>query len=276
MKQKFFTIFILTILMMSCNLIATVSPAPALPSETPPAISTSTVSVGNNISLNPVSLTIPTGLAKDALLETVSATTDPNTAPWDLAPAHITITLTGYELQNKFHEPRIFVYPVADFAQANTIAAEQIDRLKKVLAGAPALKETMPNVPFFNAGALISANVQIITFQSGRGVRELTQYGQYPAPINNHELFYHFEGLTGDGKTYVVAVLPITAPVLAEDEKPDALVPAEGIPIPTDTGPGDAYYASVTEKLVSLPPESLMPSLSKLDSLIQSIIVANP
>ncbi|MEO8354588.1 MAG: hypothetical protein ABI621_01610 [Chloroflexota bacterium] len=42
--------------------------------------------------------------------------------------------------------------------------------------------------------------MQVINFQNGRGIRFLTQYAQYPAPINNHELFYHFQGLTNDGK----------------------------------------------------------------------------
>jgi hypothetical protein len=130
-------------------------------------------------------------------------------------------------------------------------------------------------VPFFNAAPLIAANIQLITFQSGSGVRTLTQYSQYAAPINNRELFYHFEGLTTDGKYYIVAILPITAPILAEDEKPDASIPADGVPIPTDVGPNDVYYASVTEKLIALSPDQFTPSLNALDELIQSILVTN-
>ena len=115
------------------------------------------------------------------------------------------------------------------------------------------MKETLPNVPFFNAEHIIAASIQLIKSQNGSGVRELTQYDQYPAPINNHELFYHFEGLTNDGKYYLIAILPITAPVLAEDEKTESSVPAGGIPIPPNTGPTDVYYFSVTQFLYSLP-----------------------
>jgi hypothetical protein len=242
--------------------------------ETPIAVATNTPANGNVITLNNVSLTIPTGLADDAQTEMVSASTEG--APWEIAPAHFKITLTGYPLQDKLHQPQIFVYPADEFAQVSSIAAEQIDRLKKILAGSPPLQETLPNVPFFNAAPLIAANIKIIPFQSGSGVRALTQYSQYTAPINNHELFYHFEGLTEDGKTYIVAILPITAPVLAEDEKPEAPVPADGVPIPTDVGPNDVYYTSITEKLISLSPDAFTPSLNTLDTLVQSIQVTNP
>jgi hypothetical protein len=113
-------------------------------------------------------------------------------------------------------------------------------------------------------------------FQSGKGVRWLTQYAQYSAPVNNHELFYHFEGLTSDNKYYVIAVLPVTAPILPESENPDASVPEGGVPIPTDIGVNNGYYISVTEKLNTLAPDEYTPSLSKLDTLIQSILVTTP
>lgn len=137
------------------------------------------------------------------------------------------------------------------------------------------MKETLPNVPFFNAGSLIAANIKLISFQSGNGVRALTQYAQYSAPINNRELFYHFQGLTSDNKYYVIAILPITAPMLPEDEKPEAAVPPDGVPLPTDIGPNEVYYFSVTEKLNALAPDSYTPSLDALDLLIQSILVTN-
>jgi hypothetical protein len=246
------------------------------PSESVPTQISTQVS-GTPVSFENVSFVIPSGLASGADAETMPALSEGSGAPWEVAPAHLKFTLTGYQPQGKFHQPQIFVYPADEFAQVNSIASEQIDRLKKILAGAtPPLKETLPNVPFFNSGPLIAANVKIIMFQSGSGVRELTQYSQYLAPINNRELFYHFEGLTNNGKYYVIAILPITAPILAEDEKPEAPVPADGVPIPTDVGPNDVYYASITEKLIALSPDEFTPSLNALDALIQSILVTNP
>jgi hypothetical protein len=238
---------------------------------------TTTQSGGTPVSFENVSFVIPSGLASGADTETMPAVSEGSGAPWEVAPRHLKFTLTGYQLEGKFHEPQLFVYPADEYAQVNSITAEQIDRLKNILAGStPPLKETLPNVPFFNAGPLIAANIQIITFQSGSGVRELTQYSQYLAPINNRELFYHFEGLTNDGKYYVIAILPIAASILADDEKPGAPVPADGVPIPTDVGPNAVYYASITEKLIALSPDEFTPSLNGLDALIQSILVTNP
>ena len=228
------------------------------------------------VSYENVSFVIPSEVANGANTETMTSVDTNSGAPWEIAPTHLRFTLTGYQLQGKFHEPQIYVYPASEYAQVNSVASEQIERLKKAFTGSPLLKETLPNVPFFNAGHLIAANIQLIQFQSGRGVRELTQYDQYAAPINNHELFYHFEGLTSDGTYYMIAILPITAPVLAEDEKADAPIPAGGIPIPTSIGPNDVYYFSVTEKLNTLSSDSYTPTLNALDALIQSILVKNP
>jgi len=245
----------------------------AAPSSSTPVPNQSS---GIPVSYENVSFVIPTGMASSANTETMTSIDTNSGAPWEIAPTHLRFTLTGYQLQGKFFEPQIYVYPTDAYAQANPGASEQIERLKKALTGSPLLKETLPNVPFFNAEHIIAASIQMLKFQNGSGVRELTQYDQYPAPINNHELFYHFEGLTTDGKYYVLAILPITAPILAEDEKPESSVPAGGIPIPPSTGPTNVYYFSVTEKLNSLSPDSFTPRLNSLDVLIQSILVKTP
>ena len=248
----------------------TVAPSEAL--STQPSTQTN----GTPISFKNVSFVIPDEVASGASTDTMTSVETNSGAPWEIAPTHLRFTLTGYQLQDKFHEPRIFVYPANEYAQANSGASEQIERLKKALAGSPLLLETLPIIPFFNAAPLIAANIKLITFQNGGGVRELTQYAQYAAPINNHELFYQFQGLTSDNKYYVIAILPITSPILAEDEKPEASVPTEGIPIPTDVGPNNAYYISVTQKLNASSLDSYTPSLTMLDALIQSILVTNP
>ena len=249
----------------------------SVPTQGPTSASTQvpTQLSGTPVSFENVSFVIPQGLASSANTEKITEVATNSGSPWEIAPTHLRFTLTGYPLQGKFHEPRIFVYPVSEYSQVNPGAFEQIERVKRILVGAALLKETLPLVPFFNAAPLIAANMKMIPFQNGRGVRALTQYDQYAAPINNRELFYHFQGLTSDNKYYVIVILPITAPILAEDEKPEAPVPAEGIPIPTDIGPNEVYYISVTQKLNSLSPDSYAPSLNALDALIQSISITN-
>jgi len=231
---------------------------------------------GMPVSFENVSFVIPSGLASGANPEKMVSVDTNSGAPWEIAPTHLRFTLTGYQLQGKFHEPAIYVYPADEYAKMNTNAAAQIESLKRIRTGAPILKETMPRVPWFNAELVIAANVKVIPFQNGRGVRTLTEYAQYLAPINNHELIYQFQGLTDDDKYYFFAILPITAPILAEDEKPDAPVPPGGVPIPADTGPNDVYYVAVTQKLNGLSPENYAPSLNALDALIQSILIKTP
>ena len=231
---------------------------------------------GNAISYENVSFVIPSGLASGADSQTMTAVETNSGVPWDIAPTHLRFTLTGYQLQGKFHEPQVFVYPAEGYAQTNPAAAEQIDRVRKILAGSAPMIETLPAVPFFNAAPQIAAHIKVIPFESGDGVSALTQYAQYAAPINNRELFYHFQGLTTDGMYYVIAILPINASVLPEDEKIEAPVPAGGVPIPTDAGPNELYYFSVTQKLNAIAPDDFTPSLNMLDALIQSILVKTP
>jgi hypothetical protein len=254
------------------------TPSPTENSSTQEATSpAATQEGGTPVSSEGVSFVVPGSVARGATGEQMTAVEANSGAPWDIAPTHLRFTLTDYTLQDKFHEPRIFVYPAGEYAEKNSNAAEQIERLRKILAGGTPLHETLPMVPFFNAAPLFSAQLKIIPFEGGGGgIRWLTQYAQYAAPINNRELFYHFQGLSSDGNYYVIAILPITAPILPEDEKPEAAIPQGGIPIPTAVGPNQVYYFSVTEALNTLSPDAFAPSLESLDALIQSMTVKTP
>lgn len=271
MKQKLFALGMVILLIISCNLPSFATPIPQ--TETPSVTATSTADTGGVVTLNNVTFTLPLGVANDAQSEVVSAATDANnTAPWEIAPEHLKFNLTGYQVQDKFLEPQILVYPADEYAQLNSTAAEQIQKLKAVLGGTPLSSDTTPNW-VMNAAQLLAAKMQMINFQNGRGVRFLTQYDQYAAPINNHELFYHFQGLTNDGKYYVIAILPVTSSVLAEDAKPESAVPSGGVPLPKERAPEQPYYDAVTEVLDAMYEDSFNPSLFQLDALIQSITV---
>lgn len=242
-----------------------------------PGTEPATQAGGTPISIEGVSFVVPNEIGTGANAEKMTAVESNTGAPWEIAPTHSRFTLTGYPLHGTFHEPRLFVYPAGEYAASNPGAAEQIDRLRVALTGGPLLQETLPLIPFFNAAPLMAAQIKLIPFPNGGGgIRSLTQYAQYAAPINNNELFYHFQGLSGDGNFYVVAILPVTAPVLAEDENPEAPVPQGGVPIPSGVGPNDVYYFSVTEALNSLAPDALTPSLGALDALVQSLVLSIP
>lgn len=251
------------------------NPSPAeTPAAPPPAFSGTPLQFAN------LSLTIPPGLAVGGSGAQISPASGENVEPWGVTPGHTELTLTGYALADRFHQPKMYVYPAQGFAAMNNGAAESILRLQTVLANptAPLTEDTIPFVPFFNAGAVFTAQAKVISFQNGLGVRMLTQYAQSIVPVNNHDMFYHFQGLTHDGQTYVIVVLPASAPFLAENW--EASAPPDGVPFPGyDASYADieTYYQQVVAKLDASSPDTFSPSLALLDALVQSLdLTARP
>ncbi len=101
----------------------------------------------------------------------------------------------------------------------------------------------------------------------------MTEYAQYAAVANNNDLFYNFQGLTSDGRYYIIAILPVNAPFLAADSNiPQTSLPPDGIPL-SGLDPDEAYYNAVVSKLNQTAPDVFTPSLNALDALTQSIAI---
>jgi hypothetical protein len=244
-------------------------PPPTLIPTTPPAN-------GPVVSFENVSFILSADVASNALAGKIPAATgdDPG---WGLAPEHIKFELDGYALYGTFHEPHILIYPAQEYMALNEGASRSITKLQAILNGSAApTAENLPFVASFNAGQLFAAQIQIIHFANGSGVRFLTEYGQYFATANNHDLFYQFQGLTSDGKYYILAILPASHPLLAYDEKPETAPPSGGIPFPgyDNESALTNYYTDVVNLLNSAAPENFTPALTSLDALIQSINIA--
>lgn len=251
---------------------ATPIPPTEVPAATPTSPEVAPVTYG------PLSFVLPEGLASGISGSQLPPAEGEGVAPWEVTPGHTQITLEGYPLQDKFHQPQIFVYPASAYAELFPGAFESIHRLDNILYD-PAginLNQPLPLVPFFNAAQVFASNVQAVSFQGGGGVRFVTEYAQAPVPVNNHDLFYNFQGLSRDGNYYIIAIFPVTAPNLAETSDPAAPIPAGGVAFP-DTSSSNpdfqGYYAAITELLNGTAPEAFSPSLSQLDALIQSMQV---
>jgi hypothetical protein len=247
---------------------ASAPPVPATAPSTPPAN-------GPVVSFENVSFVLPAGVATNALAGKVPAV---NEVDWTLenAPEHIKFQLDGYRLYNTFHDPRILVIPAQEYMAVNEGASRSIAKLQAILNGSAApTAENLPFVASFNAGQLFAAQIQILHFANGSGVRFLTEYGQYFATANNHELFYQFQGLTSDGKYYILAILPASHPLLAMDDNPETSVPEGGIPFPgyENESAISNYYVDVVNLLNSASPDRFTPTLTDLDALIQSITI---
>jgi hypothetical protein len=246
--------------------------------EIPLTTTPQTTYEGAKVFFGQISLVIPPGLAGGMGTSQLPRADGPDVPEWERTPGHTQLKLEGYLLQGKLQQPQILVYPAMPYVELYSGAFESIHRLDNILGvpGMPIGSEQLPTVPFFNATQVFGSNIQVISFQNGRGVRFLTEYGQYPVSANNNELFYHFQGLTSDGAYYIIAILPITAPVLAETSDGGAVLPPRGVPYPYYADPNadmQAYYTAVTDLLSSTSPEAFSPTINQLDLLIQSIQV---
>ena len=226
-----------------------------------------------------ISFIIPAGLATGANPQEMPAVGSAG-APWEIAPAYTKVTLTGYPLQGKLFEPHILVYPASEYeATDHPSAAQTLDRLR-VLISEPDLpaNDGVPGAPMFNAAKVFGSQIAKVNMQNVAGVRLLTEYAQGISPISNLELVYQFQGLTSDGKYYIIANLPVNVSFLAADENPASPIPAEGVPFPdldnADAGQINAYVQTVADRLNATSPDSFQPTLAQLDALIQSINVS--
>jgi len=253
------------------------APATATVQQQPTAVPETPTVLASEIPVSAAgkSFIIPAGVAAGARHVPVAAMVDENLPVWDVFPAHDEFELEGYVLPNKFFIPKIIVYPKAEFSTINEGAAQIITDMQNILANQSApLPEVLPFLPLFNAGQVFHSNEQFLSFQGGSGLRFLTQFGQAPTPVNNHEIFYTFQGITGDGAFYVAAILPVNTAFLVENAEVETTTPADGIPFDWnnfETLP--TYYNAVKQKLNAADVNAFTPTLADLDRMIQSLSV---
>ncbi len=272
---------------LACNLPSSAPtetlPSDTQPTDTPSAAATPTETIeeevpvfeGTSVSYGWLSLVLPSGVADGAAGMEFARAEGEEIPPWQITPGHIQVTLTGYAAQEKFHQPQIFVFPAQGYAEMLPGAAGSIQSVTNIIdSGSPIDAEDLPHISFFNAGQVFASQIKRIGFQNGQGVRFVTEYSQYAAPVNNEELFYHFQGLTSDGAFYMIAILPLSAPLLVENSQQGAPVPPGGIPYPQLVNPEvdyENYLNAVTALLDNTAPEAFAPTLGQLDRLIASI-----
>ena len=255
-------------------ILSTAVPATAVPTVQSPSIT------GTEVSFGSLTLVVPPEVATGASGSEIPPLDSEDAAWWQKTPGHLEVMLGDYyALQGKFHQPQIYVYPAQAYAELVPAAFESIRRLDNILYGngESISADQLPTVPFFNAQQVFASNIQTLSFQNGGGVRFLTEYAQYTAPVNNHELFYQFQGVTRDGAYYIIAIFPITAPELGETSDAAAALPPGGIAYPDMTDPNadwQAYYTAVADLLNDTPPDTFNPSINQLDLLIQSMQIA--
>ncbi|HLO17287.1 MAG TPA: hypothetical protein VK206_20815 [Anaerolineales bacterium] len=84
--------------------------------------------------------------------------------------------------------------------------------------------------------------------------------------------------MTRDGLYYIIAILPISNPMLAETSDAGAPLPTGGVPYPYLADPNadiELYFRSVLDVLNATPPKAFTPTINQLDQLIQSMRVSS-
>ena len=219
--------------------------------------------LGYFMAYNNIEFVIPLEVASSASGITYAAVS--SDLYWEMMPKYDSFSFEGYPLQDTFHSPAINVYPVQEYIDMNPDIAGTVSQLQSLLDNPVDQPGSIPFLPVWNAGPLFTAHVQYLDFNCIRGVRYLTQYGQAAWPVNSHDMFYTFQGLTGDGKYYISVIMPVSHPQL----------PATG---EMYTGSMDDLYEDFSAYLDETLPilerwqdAEFTPALSDLDLLVSSI-----
>jgi len=210
---------------------------------------------------------------------------DPMSGLMEVYPEHRRFDFTHYPLTDTFFPPFMRVFPVAGFADAYALAdsnyaQDQVVKLYNLLTTRPLeVDNQLPFLVMTGAAQLFHTKLTYISFANGNGIRYLTEYGQYYAPYNNHDLFYTFQGITSDGKYWVSVVFPVNHTLLPANA--DATeVPPGSIPIPSSessTYEEDMmeYYARMDGLMYAAPENTFTPALDCLDQFVQSLYIGD-
>jgi hypothetical protein len=283
MKRFLFAIAIISILTFACNLstatalpatlASTLPPQPAQPTPTftlpaqpitplTPTL-TSASQPQTNVTCNELSFYL------DPLVSFnyACATIPKHLGVLGAHPQYTQVTLTTYQTGSSV-SPEIDVFPVQGYIEAfppKGISDFQSSLQVLINGGTPG--NSLPFLNPYESAQIIYANYKVLQVPSGSGIRYLTESAQNYAVINNHALFYTYQGLTSDGEYAITAILPVANPIL----------PHNG-----DTYPGgetfqqfsnsfNTYIANTKSQLEAQPDTTFAPSLTLLDDLVNSI-----
>ena len=268
------------VLLVLSALLGACSPtAPGLPQpgDTPTLTPEPTPGAHSTVEFEGISFQYPSSLASQIQPRIISTRFGPDYAPWDQSPSHIAFSFQDpYTSARQLYwqgftpdpAPVIFIYRTTDFPP-DTLGWDglaQIQALQALLDSRPeAAPEQIPVLPLTNAGQSFHAKLKYLDFTGGSGVRFVTQYTQEMRQVNNQELIYAFQGLTGDGAFYISALLPVRSNALPESMD---VTEAE---IPNFWANFSRYIRDTAARVDSLPDEAFDPGLSTLDAVFESL-----
>ena len=167
----------------------------------------------------------------------------------------------------------VAVYPVAAYQAiwdeaGDPFVAETLAQLQTLLSERPAAPAPpLPVLPQQSATNDFAAQVSYLDrADGGAGVRFVGRFAQDVSPIENYQLRYVFQGLSGDGQFLIVAQLPITTTALPAEPQP-----MDGDAYNEFSANYETYLAETTATFDALATSDFTPDLATLDAMLLSV-----
>lgn len=167
----------------------------------------------------------------------------------------------------------VSVYPLEAYqaiwdSAGDSFVADTAAQLQALLAEQAANPEpplpVLPQLPAINDFAAQVGYLDLA--DGGAGVRFIGRFVQDVSPVENDQLRYIFQGLSGDGRFLIVASIPVTTTAL-----PAEVQPTSGEEYEQFVAVYDDYLAEMTAMFDALDSADFAPDLAVLDALLQSV-----
>jgi hypothetical protein len=219
--------------------------------------------------------------------------------PDGVAPEHIRFE---FGKGPKYWEPFVEIYPIERFPEMYTVdkrmvkdIVQEIRDLHNVIKN-PTLRfhGEIPYLPYMDAHQEMQAKVKAASFNGGTGIYFVTYIDTETILINNDHLRYIFEGISSDGKNYVLGEIPISLKYLDDITENVDSSSLEGFTyddlmeiLRTDEKDRknpkyrslvkryNAYLSAVTSRIETTKPDEFNPTLAKLEELIATLRINN-
>jgi len=187
-------------------------------------------------------------------------------------PAHVQVTFDGQAMPEYFAPSlsQLRVVPASEFRGLESYVGQEIDQLQGLIASKPGeVTRTLPLLPPLGASQVFHAQDKYVDTANGSGIRYISEYAQDVHPITNQDVFYTFQGLTGDGQYYIMFFYPISTTALpATIEDTDAAKDYDAF-----ARNYESYLTETVKALNAAAPADFRPSLDELDQWVKTIDV---
>jgi len=197
-------------------------------------------------------------------------------------PSQYRLNFVGVPVESSqgigWREPRLYVIPVENMQSfpGGAYGAESFASLQQILSAQPAsISSSMPILPYnitFNNGEEFHSNLKYLNFQNGSGVRFVAEFSQTAVPLGRYTS-YIFQGITSDGQNFVSLTMPVNTTALDEYNAPYVNSIADQTAYEQFSANYESYKLGAVAILETAPDASFTPDLSKLDALIESLLV---